>query len=118
MSLWTYLKNKVDMMLGMPEHLNQISQSIQVLLEKENAMTAELDTLQKTVADVVTAVDAAVDHIQALSDTINAGYTDPAALQAISDQLAAVVSKINAAVASTPLPAPLPTQPAAKQKKE
>lgn len=76
-----------------------------LIIEKLNAMGAELDALKQQVADSITVEESAITLIEGLKTQLDAAIAagDPAALQALSDSLGAEKDKLAAAVtANTP----------------
>lgn len=75
---------------------------VQFLVERLNQMSVQLDALTAQVAQNTTVIESAITLIQglktALDDAIASG--DPAALQALSDALAAEDQKLADAVAA------------------
>ena len=69
-------------------------------------MSKELDTLTAQVAANDTVIESAIVLIQGLAAAIKAAGTDPAALQALVDSLAAEDAKLAAAVAENTPAAP------------
>jgi hypothetical protein len=79
--------------------------ALETLIGKVNDMSAELDRLTAEVSETHSAVDSAVTLIAGLAQQIRDLSTDPAALNALADDLDAQQAAIAAAVAAnTPTP--------------
>lgn len=74
------------------------------VFERFHKMSVELDRLTAEVSETKTAVDSAIALIGGLADAIRAIATDPAALNALADELDAQQAAIAAAVAANPVP--------------
>jgi len=75
------------------------------ILERITTMSAELDRLTTEVGETRTVVDSAVLLLGQLADLIRANATDPAALNALADDLDRQQGDLAAAVAAnTPTP--------------
>lgn len=96
-------------LLGVTQILDAIDQiderlaTIQDLIQKETLhMSAELDALTAAVANNNDVVESALTLISGLRDQLLAAGTDPVALQALADSLAAEDQKLADAVANVP----------------
>lgn len=75
------------------------------ILERIATMSAALDRITQEVAETKTAIDSALTLIAGLAQQIRDLSTDPAALNALADELDAKQAEIAAAVtANTPTP--------------
>lgn len=76
---------------------------VENLITKAEEMSAELDRLTKEVEETGTAVDSVLALVEGLAQQIRALSDNPAALNALADELDAKQAKIAAAVtANTP----------------
>ncbi len=83
--------------------LSEIKSLLAGLKAQGVAMSKELDSLTDKVTETVTVEQSAIELLNGLSGQIAALKTDPAALQALSDSLAAKSSELAAAItANTP----------------
>ncbi len=93
---------------SVPRRLDAIERALHVLLEKVNQIMASLVDIQQAVADEKTVEDSVLALLtnveQQLKDAIAAN--DPAAMQAIVDQIAANKQAMADAVAANTSPAP------------
>lgn len=110
---YDYFEQKFDEILAL----------LRTLVQKGDAMSQELDQLRVAVQNCTTVGDSLVTLVQGLSGQLAASKNDPAAVQAIADELGAKGAAWQAAVtantpatpaptAPAPTPAPQPTQPA------
>lgn len=90
------LESKVDQALSL---LNQI-------VQKENVMSTELDNLTQKVNDTITVEESAIQLIEGLATQLKAIANDPAAINALADQLSAERDALAAAVAANTPAAP------------
>ena len=84
--------------------LEKIEKTLKLLLEKENAMSVELDALTAQVAETNGAIDSAIVLIQGLSARLAAIANDPAAILALAAELDTKELALRDAIASTPAP--------------
>lgn len=83
--------------------LDDVAESLGVILRKLNSMSAELDRLTKEVEENGTAVDSLITLVTGLADEIRRLKDDPAKLAKLADELDAKQAAIAAAVtANTP----------------
>jgi hypothetical protein len=83
--------------------LRRIERKLDLLLKKENLIMSTLDTLTAEVANNTSVEQSAVTLLGNLKAELDAAGTDPVALKALSDQLAANDTALAAAiVANTP----------------
>lgn len=75
-----------------------IRASLTTLLEGQTKMTKALDDLTAAVAAESTVVDSAIALLQGLKAQLDAAGTDPAALKALSDSIAAKTAQLSQAV--------------------
>lgn len=77
-------------------------------------MSVEMDRLTQEVADTKTSVDSVITLVEGLAQQIRDNAGDPAALNALADELDAQQGRISAAVTANtaPPPAEPPTEPA------
>lgn len=94
---------------GMGAKLDRILRKLDNITELETQAMADLTAITQEVAENGSAVDSAVALLGSLSDQIRALSTDPAALQALADQLDADGTRLaEAVVANTPAEEPPP----------
>ena len=85
------------------KRLRRIEDTLLQLLEKENGMSVQLDTLTQEVLETSEVIDSAITLIQGLAAQLTAIKDDPAAIQALADELNAKSEALAAAVqANTP----------------
>lgn len=72
---------------------------------------ADLSALQTAVENATTIEESAITLIQGLADQLAAAATDPAAVQALADQLNAEAQKLADKVAANTTPTPAPPTP-------
>jgi hypothetical protein len=83
--------------------LDVIFQMLKSILKKERQMSEQLDTLTGTVVETGSVIDSAITLLDGLSAQIAAIKDDPAAIQALADELTAKKDALAAAiVANTP----------------
>jgi hypothetical protein len=76
---------------------------LELILQKVNSMSANLDDLTAKVAATKTVAQSAVVLLQGLKAKLDAAGTDPAALKALSDSLADTDQQLaDAVTANTP----------------
>lgn len=88
---------------------NAILAELKSVHAKVNSMSVELDALSANVDALITAAEAETTLLVSVKSALDAAIAagnDGAALQALSDKLAAEVAKVNAAVAAASPPAP------------
>jgi len=103
-----YLHNGDDELKG---RLVQIQSSLEALLKRSGAMAGELKALQDRVTEVTTVEQSAITLIQGLKQQLDAAIAsgDPAALQALSDQLGTSDATLAKAITdNTPAASPPP----------
>jgi hypothetical protein len=101
---YDYFHQKFDEILALLRGLSQ----------KGDAMSAELDRLKAAVQNCTTVGDSLVTLVKGLAAEIAANKNDPAAVQAISDELNTKTAAWKAAVETNPpqpAPGPAPTPP-------
>ena len=85
--------------------VSRLTMLVNLQIERINVMSAALDRLTQEVAETKTAVESAITLIDGLADQIRDLKDDPAALEALADELDAQQAAIAAAVtANTPTP--------------
>ena len=95
--------------------LDHLANLLETVIEGEKRMSAELDALAQQVAVTDNIMDSAITLIQGLAQQIQNAGTDPAKLQALTDDLMAKSNSLaaaiqaNSAIISTPAPTPAPT---------
>lgn len=77
-----------------------ISLAVIYVLWRNYKMSAELRRLQAETAEITTVVDSAVAMIEGLAAQVRDNANDPAALNALADQLDANANRLGAAIAS------------------
>ena len=87
------------------DQLGRISDQVDLLLTEAGKMSAELERLTTEVTEIGAVVDSAVALINGLAQQIRDLATDPAALNALADELDTKANALAAAVAAnTPTP--------------
>jgi hypothetical protein len=97
MCIFTYFRN-------LSKKIDNITNLLKIILEKENKMSQELDVLTAQVAATIDIEKSAILLIQTLSAQIEALKLDPVALQALADSLNASAADLSAAIANIPAP--------------
>jgi hypothetical protein len=113
---------RIDLFIHTPEE-DTTSRKLDTILEmltaqkgKEDIVMADLSQLTAQVEANTTVVESAITLIGGLKSALDAAGTDPVALKALSDSLAAEDTKLAAAIqantpAAPPAPAPPPAEP-------
>lgn len=84
--------------------MRRIEHKLNLLLEKGDQMSKQMDDLTREVAETQGAVDSAIVLIQGLSDYLHANADDPVAIEKMANDLDAEQAKLAAAVAANPVP--------------
>jgi hypothetical protein len=86
--------------------LTRIERKLDALAHQENIIMADLTALTAEVAETTAVEQSAITLIQGIAAQLAAAATDPAAVQALADQLSSGAAGLAAAVAAnTPPPA-------------
>lgn len=89
----------------LPGLLTEILGELKSINKEQTNMSTELDRLKASTAAIKTVADSAVTLINGLAQQIRDNATDPAALNALADELDADQAELAAAVsANTPAP--------------
>jgi hypothetical protein len=115
---WRRLCNLREMPVTLDDVMNKLNEIglrqlqhgslLAALVQGEQLMSSQLDTLTAEVTQVETVDQSAIVLIKGLADQIAALKNDPAAIQALSDRLKASSEALAAAVTAN---TPTPTQP-------
>ena len=108
------------MFFGNSRRLDAILANQAIILAEVRALTTQgttimsaLDNLTAQVTSVASLEQSAVTMIQGLAQQIKGAANDPAAIQALADQLSASAAPLAAAIAANTPAAPAPATPAA-----
>lgn len=93
--------------------LRRIERKLDLLLQKEKIIMADLATLEADVAAETAADQSAIVLLKGLKDALDAAGTDPAKLAALSQSIEANTAALAAAVTANTPAAPPPPPPAA-----
>jgi len=99
--MYVYFKDpRIDAVLGLLERQNSV---LNIILRKEELMATKLQDLQAAVAASTAVETSAIALLQGLAAQIAELKNDPAAIQAMTDQLQASAAALAAAItANTP----------------
>lgn len=95
-----------DVLLRLEVKVDRLTRLVEQTNIKENFIMADLTALTQAVTDNSSVVDSAVLLINDIAAQLSAAATDPAAVQAIADQLTAKSAELAAAVAANTPAAP------------
>lgn len=107
-----HIYHHLDYAGSVPAQLTEIRTLLQRLLTQGHQMQTELATLTQKVTETTTVEQSAIELLNGLSAQIAGLKTDPAALQALADQLAAKSSELAAAIVANQLPVAAEPPPA------
>lgn len=83
--------------------LGRIDAKLDLIIDQENEVMADLSDLTTAVADATTVEESAITLLESLAAQLEAAATDPAAVQALADSIRAESTKLADAVsANTP----------------
>lgn len=110
------IMDRIDLLAAQVERLgNKIdrqSRHINRIIKQEKDIMADLSALTTAVAENTSVEESAIQLLQNLADQLEASMTDPAAIQAIVDNVRNNSSALAAAVAqNTPATSPPPVEP-------
>ena len=94
---------------GIGDRLRAVEEKLDLILKKEDHLSKEMDDLTAQVHSNTTVIESAINLIKGIAARIAAAGTDPAALTALTEELASEGQKLADAVAANTPAAPAPT---------